>query len=113
MFAVTGVFHFLRPRVFDPIVPRLLPGPSRFWTYASGLAELILAGLVASPRSRNLGGLLSALFLVAVFPANIRTVRVVRRRPPPARLIALARLPLQVPLIALALRVARGEPGRH
>ena len=109
MFAVTGAIHFLRPGVFDPIVPRHLPGSSRLWTYASGLAEWVLAGLVASRRTRNLGGLLSAVFLLAVFPANIRTVRVVRRQPLPARLIALARLPLQAPLIALALRVGRGD----
>ena len=109
MFAVTGAIHFVRPEVFDPIVPRRLPGSSRSWTYVSGLAEWILAGLVAWPRTRNLGGLLSAVFLVAVFPANIRTVRVVRRQPLPARLVALARLPLQLPLVALGLRVGRGE----
>jgi uncharacterized membrane protein len=107
MFAVTGAIHFLQPTVFDPIVPRGLPGPSRFWTVLSGLAEWALAALVAHRSTRNLGGLLSAMFLVAVFPANIRTVRVVRKKGPRARLIALARLPLQVPLVALALRVAR------
>jgi uncharacterized membrane protein len=107
MFAVTGAIHFLRPTVFDPIVPRGLPGPSRFWTVLSGLAEWALAALVARRSTRNLGGLLSALFLVAVFPANVRTVRIVRKKGLPARLIALARLPLQLPLVALALRVAR------
>lgn len=110
MFAVTGAIHFLRPGVFDPIVPRLLPGPSRFWTYVSGLAEWALAGLLASRRTRNLGGLLSALFLVAVFPANVRTVRVVRSQGTTARVIALLRLPLQLPLVALALRVGRSVP---
>lgn len=111
LFAVTGALHFLRPGVFDPIVPRSLPGPSRVWTYLSGAAEVILAGLVASRRFRNLGGVLAAVLLVAVFPANVRTVRVVRRQPLPVRLTALARLPLQVPLIALALRVGRGDGG--
>lgn len=110
MFAVTGAIHFLRPGVFDPIVPRLLPGSSRSWTYASGLAEWALAGLVASRRTRSIGGLLSALFLVAVFPANIRTVRVVRSQPMAARVIAMVRLPLQLPLIALAVRVGRSDP---
>lgn len=111
MFAVTGALHFLRPGVFDRIVPRGLPGSSRFWTVATGAAEVLLAGVVASPRTRNLGGLLSAVFLVAVFPANLRTMRVVRSSPLPARLGALLRLPLQAPLIALALRVGRDEEG--
>ncbi|MCP2032708.1 putative membrane protein [Okibacterium sp. HSC-33S16] len=107
MFAVTGAVHFLAPRVFDPIVPRWLPGSSRSWTVASGLAEWALAALVAHRTTRNSGGLLSAAFLVAVFPANVRTVRIVRSRGMLAQLIAIARLPLQVPLIALALRVGR------
>lgn len=111
MFAVTGALHFLRPGIFDPIVPRSLPGPSRIWTWLSGGAELILAGLVASRRFRNLGGLLAAALLVAVFPANVRTVRVVRRQAVAVRLTALARLPLQVPLIALALSVGRSDGG--
>ncbi|MET0716430.1 MAG: hypothetical protein ABWY23_08480 [Mycetocola sp.] len=109
IFTVAGALHFIRPEIFDPIVPRLLPGTSRSWTYGSGAAEFLLAGLVASRRFRSLGGLLAACFLVAVFPANLRTVRVVRRQPLPVRLVALARLPLQVPLIALALRVGRDE----
>ena len=107
MFAVTGAVHFLRPSVFDPIVPRSLPGSSRFWTVSSGLVELALAALVATRSTRNLGGLLSAVFLVAVFPANLRTVRVVRTKGFQARLVAVARLPLQLPLIGLALRVGR------
>ncbi|RLQ86329.1 DoxX family protein [Mycetocola zhadangensis] len=109
MFAVTGAIHFLRPSVFDAIVPRLLPGSSRFWTVSSGLAEWALAWLVATRATRSIGGLLSAVFLVAVFPANVRTVRVVRAKGTPALLAALARLPLQLPLIALALRVGRSE----
>ena len=109
MFAVTGAIHLLRPSVFDPIVPRCLPGPSRLWTVVSGLAEWALAALAWNRSSRNLAGLLAAVFLLAVFPANVRTVRVLRRKAWPARLAALARLPLQLPLIALALRVGRGS----
>ncbi|WP_297361956.1 hypothetical protein [Mycetocola sp.] len=107
MFAATGTLHFLRPGIFDPIVPLRLPGSSRSWTYGSGAAELVLAALVASHRFRNLGGLLAAVFLVAVFPANLRTVSIVRRQPLPVRVFVVARLPLQVPLIALALQVGR------
>lgn len=109
LFAITGAIHFVRPAVFDPIVPRSLPGSSRSWTYGSGAAEWVLAAMVAHPRTRSIGGLLSAFFLLVVFPANVRTVRVLRRKPLPHRLVALVRLPLQAPLIALALRVGRDE----
>lgn len=109
LFAITGAIHFVRPGVFDPIVPRSLPGSSRSWTYGSGAAEWVLAAILVHPRTRSIGGLLSAMFLLAVFPANVRTVRVLRRKPLATRLVALARLPLQAPLIALALRVGRDE----
>jgi len=44
---------------------------------------------------------------VAVFPANLHTVRVVADKPLPTRLVALARLPLQVPMIVGAWRIFR------
>ncbi|WP_154793136.1 DoxX family protein [Occultella kanbiaonis] len=106
MFTVTGVAHLVRPRTFDAIVPRMLPGPARAWTIGSGLIELALAGAVWNRRTRRAAGLASAAFLVAVFPANVRTVRLVRGRSARARAIAWARLPMQVPLVILALRAA-------
>jgi uncharacterized membrane protein len=106
MFAVTGLAHLIRPRTFDVIVPRILPGPARAWTIGSGLIELALAGAVWNRRTRRVAGLASATFLVAVFPANIRTVRLTRGGTLRARAIAWARLPVQVPLVILALRAA-------
>lgn len=106
MFTATGITHLVRPRVFDPVVPPPLPGPARFWTISSGVLELGLAALVAGRSTRAAGGRLSALFLVAVLPANLRTLRVAGHRGPVARTIAWVRLPLQGPLIVLALRAA-------
>jgi hypothetical protein len=40
-----GITHFTNPGFYDPIVPRM-PGPSRAWTYASGVAELTCAALM-------------------------------------------------------------------
>src|SRR3954454_25397363 len=48
-----GATHFVNPGFYDPIVPRALPGPARFWTYASGAAELAVAATVALPKSRR------------------------------------------------------------
>ena len=42
----TGVLHFAKPEHYDAIVPRALPGSARFYTYASGAAELGIAGLL-------------------------------------------------------------------
>ena len=109
LLAAAGVTHFARPRVYDAIVPASLPGGRRFWTYASGVAELATAAAVAHPRTRAAGGYAAAALFVAVFPANIKMAVDWRDRAPRQRAIACGRLPLQVPLIVWAWRVGRGS----
>ncbi|MEU3554950.1 hypothetical protein [Streptomyces fragilis] len=107
LLATAGAAHFARPRVFDGIVPRGLPGSARAWTYASGAAELALAAGLAAPRTRRTAALATAAFLVGVFPANVKMARDWSRRPAPMKAVAYGRLPLQVPLVLWARDVAR------
>lgn len=105
-----GALHFVRPQPFDAIVPRSLPGTPRMYTYASGAAELATAAALAVPRTRRLGGGLAAALFVAVFPANVQmTIDWFRsnRTSTPAKALAAVRLPLQIPLVAEALRARR------
>ena len=97
--ATSGVLHFVRPRPFDTIVPRSLPGSPRTWTYLSGAAELAVAAAVAHPRTRALGGLAAAGLFAAVFPANVKMAVDWRNASPVRKTIAYGRLPLQVPLV--------------
>ncbi|GIJ72145.1 MauE/DoxX family redox-associated membrane protein [Virgisporangium ochraceum] len=106
LLAAAGATHFAAPRVYDPIVPRSLPGRARTWTYLSGAAELAVAAALAHPRTRRAGGLAAAGLFAAVFPANVKMAWDWRRRPPAYRAAAYARLPMQAPLIWWALRVA-------
>jgi len=106
LLAVAGGTHFAAPRIYDPIVPRVLPGRPRTWTYLSGAAELAVAAAVAHPRTRRVGGLAAAALFAAVFPANVQMARDWRRQPPALRTAAYVRLPMQAPLIWWALRVA-------
>ncbi|HKT00988.1 MAG TPA: hypothetical protein VJT31_15785 [Rugosimonospora sp.] len=106
LLAVAGGSHFAVPRAYDSIVPRLLPGRPRTWTYLSGAAELAVAVAVAHPRTRHAGGLAAAALFTAVFPANLKMARDWRRHPRAYRAAAYARLPMQAPLIWWALRVA-------
>jgi len=100
--AGAGTLHLVRPEAFDALIPSFLPAP-RAWTYASGVAELVCAAAVAVPRTRRRGGLASAALFVAVFPGNLWMAVEPGDVP---RWIALARLPLQVPLVLWALQVA-------
>jgi len=112
LLATAGVTHFVAPRQYDATIPRALPGAPRTWTYASGAAELALAAGVAMPRTRRLAGLATAAFFVGVFPANVKMAVDWRNRPAPLKAAALARLPLQVPLVLWARGVARSGEGR-
>ncbi|WP_329459486.1 DoxX family protein [Streptomyces sp. NBC_01497] len=107
----SALLHFTRPRPFDAIVPRVLPGKPRAWTYLSGAVELGLAAAVAAPRTRRTGALLAAGFFAAVLPANIQMARDWDNRPTPLRAAAYARIPLQAPLVVWALNVGRDARG--
>ncbi|CAM5698872.1 hypothetical protein SALBM135S_02038 [Streptomyces alboniger] len=107
LLAGAGIAHLAVPEPFDATVPRVLPGPPRAWTYASGVVELALAAGVALPRTRRTAALATGAFFVAVFPANVRMAVDWRRRPALLRAAAVGRLPLQVPLVLWARDVAR------
>lgn len=113
LLGVAGAAHFGAPRQFDAIVPQWLPGGQRAWTKASGAAELALAAAVAVPATRRAGGLASAAFFAAVFPANVKMALDWRDRGPRARALAYGRLPLQVPLVLWAVAVANRSRGRR
>ncbi|TYP88505.1 hypothetical protein [Blastococcus xanthinilyticus] len=103
----SGLLHLVRPRTYEWLVPPEL-GDARAWVLASGVAEIGTAVLLAPPATRRAGGWAAAALLVGFVPAHLHTFRVVPRKPVPLT-VAAVRLPLQVPLVAAALRVARGR----
>ena len=96
-----GTLHFVTPAPFDAIVPPVLGDP-RVWTYASGVAELATGVAVAVPRTRAVGATAAAALRVLVFPANVYMAFEPGDVP---RWVAVARLPLQLPLVLWAWRV--------
>ena len=107
-----GAIHFVAPKPFDDIVPAELPGSARFYTYASGVAELGTGALLLAPRTRRLGALAAVALFVAVLPANVNMVRLWFKDPAKQlfmRIGAIARLPLQIPMIAGALKIFRNS----
>ncbi|HEV3234009.1 MAG TPA: hypothetical protein VG329_05635 [Candidatus Dormibacteraeota bacterium] len=110
--ATSGVLHFAQPRFYKAIVPRFL-GHEDEIVAVSGAAELACAAMMTVPSTRRLGGWLTTLLLVAVFPANVQAALDggMKLLDPPLNspAVAWARLPLQLPMILLALGVARGE----
>lgn len=105
LLAAAGVAHFVVPKGFDDIVPDALGNP-RAWTYLSGVAEFVGAALLSREKTAKLGGYYAAFLFVLVFPANIyAAVKPVEPFDNP--ILGYGRLPLQVPLVLWALRIAR------
>lgn len=108
-FAVSGVVHLVRPRTFEPLMPAWVPA-HREVILASGVAELLCAAGLNVPATRRAAGWASALLLVAVFPGNVTMAsRASRTDNAALKAATVGRLPLQVPLVAAALRAARGR----
>ena len=102
-----GTVHFLAPKPFDDIIPAELPASPRFYTYASGVAEVGIGALLLARRTRRNAALAAVALFIGVFPANLNMVRLWWDKPWPMRIFALARLPLQIPMITEALKVRR------
>ena len=102
-----GVMHFVNPTFFDDIVPPWLPPSERFWTYASGVAELVIGPLLLVRRTRRRAAYATIVLLVAVYPANLYMAWDWRDRTVSRQLVAYGRLPFQFLFIWLAWQVAR------
>jgi uncharacterized membrane protein len=69
-FVLVGIEHFREPQKFVEIVPSYLPF-ALFLVYLTGSLE-IAGGLgIIYPGTREIAGRLMALFLIAVYPANL------------------------------------------
>ena len=110
MLIAIGLGHFAAPKPFDTIVPAELPGDPRFYTYASGVAEVGVGAMLLVPRTRRAGALAAIALYLAVFPANLNMCRLWWDKPLPMKLAALARLPFQVPMITQAVAIRRNAP---
>ena len=110
-----GVGHFIFPSGLDAIVPSVLPGDPRIYTYLSGLAEIAIGLALLSPstaqifgKSLRLWGAYGALALfIAVYPANINMAIEWSDRAMPEPLVAYLRLPFQFYLFFLAWKLIK------
>lgn len=107
MFVTSGVVHLVRPETYEPIMPQCVPA-HREVIYASGVLELVCAAGLLHPSTRKLAGWASLGVLLTVYPANLKMAGdALKTDNQKFKAVALARLPLQLPMIRAALRAAR------
>lgn len=102
-----GIAHFANPDFFNDIVPPWLPPGRAFWTYASGVAEIIIAVLLLRGQWRRTGARAAIVLFVLVYPANLYMTWDWRDRPLGEQLVSWARLPFQFVFVWLAWRIMR------
>jgi uncharacterized membrane protein len=90
-----GIMHFANPSFFNDIVPPWLPPSREFWTYISGVAELITAAILLRPSTRRTGATAAVWLFIAVYPANIYMTWDWRHEVASKQFISWARLPFQ------------------
>lgn len=106
-FVTSGIVHLVKPEVFEPLMPDWVPS-HREVIVGSGVLELACAAGLAVPRTRRLAGLASAALLVGVYPGNLKMAAdALQTDNTPFKAAALARLPLQFPMIRFAWRAGR------
>ncbi|MGE6755185.1 DoxX family protein [Rossellomorea sp. NPDC071047] len=69
-FFLAGVFHFIEAQGFAKMIPEFIPLSEEI-VYITGMIEFILAVLLLIPKTREKAGIMTAIYLVLIFPANI------------------------------------------
>jgi uncharacterized membrane protein len=107
LFVAAGMVHFIRPAMYEKIVPPQL-GHAPELVAISGIAE-IAGGLgLMIPRTRRAAGVGLIVLLVAVWPANIFMALEADRFAAVAPAWVLwARVPLQIAMIWWVERISR------
>lgn len=102
-----GVMHFASPEFFNDIVPPWLPPSEAFWTYISGVAEIVIAILLLRSSSRRAGSIAAIWLYIAVYPANLYMAWDWRDKPFSDQVVSYSRLPFQFLFIWLAWKIAQ------
>ncbi len=101
LFLITGILHFVKPKLFTNIMPDYIPYHLAM-VYISGVAEIIGGLGILFEKTQLWAGWGLILLLIAVFPANINMAVESIQKSGYASLfsiVTILRLPLQFVLI--------------
>lgn len=105
VFIAAGALHFIRPKMYEAIIPDHLPAPAEL-VFASGVAEIAGGVAVHFERTRRAGGWFLIATMLGVFPANVGMAFDADRYAQIPEWALWARLPLQALIIAAIHRTA-------
>jgi len=74
-YLVAGSNHFIDPDFYYPLIPEYL-GNQHLINMLAGLAELLLALMVLSPKTRRIGSYGIILMLIAFIPSHLYFIQI-------------------------------------
>ena len=102
IYILAGINHFRVPRLYEKIIPPVLPHP-KLLNAISGIAEIVLGILLCIPSCTRYGAFGIVALLIAIFPANLYMYANDGASLGLPKWTRLVRLPLQLVLILWAL----------
>jgi uncharacterized membrane protein len=109
LYIAAGVNHFWHEAFYLRIMPACLPG-HRFLVAISGAVEILLGILLLVPFTRSFAAWGIIILLILVFPANIQMMMTYLHAGDNRLWMSIARLPLQVLLVAWAYQYTSPSP---
>jgi uncharacterized membrane protein len=109
VFSFAGVLHFVRPKMYEAIMPPYIPA-HRELVLASGVAESLGGVAALFPRAHPFARWWLIATLIAILPANVHMALHpddIKGLPDIPRWLLWARLPLQLLFIAWVVRATR------
>ena len=74
VYLLAGINHFIKPAMYYPIIPPYLPWPVTI-NIISGIAEIILAGMLVFESTRRLAAIGIIIMLIAFIPAHVYMIQ--------------------------------------
>lgn len=74
VYLLAGINHFIKPAMYYPIIPPYLPWPVTI-NIISGIAEILLAGMLIFKSTRRLAAIGIIIMLIAFIPAHVYMIQ--------------------------------------
>ena len=71
---VSGVLHFMKPKIYEKIMPPYIPAHSTM-ILLSGILEMIFGLMLLNPQTQNIAAWLIIAMLIAFLPVHIHMLQ--------------------------------------
>ena len=97
-YVIAGIMHFVKPKMYERILPGYLPGHKRL-VVISGIAEIVFGIALCFPLTKNLAIYAIIAMLIFFLPAHFHMLLNKKASMGIAKWVLILRIPLQFALM--------------